>query len=547
MTAAIPMDDPPGAAAAAPAQAAAPPLPVLGIASVLVGLSISVFFGQFLGAGLPDLRGNLHLSVDQGAWLPAAFNGGQMFMGPLSVYLGGLAGARKVLMVASGVVAAASALIPFSSSYGMLLTLLVIVGLAAGCFYPLTLTYILRAAPPRLIFIGIACYTIDAIGGTHLATAAEGWYIEHMSWRWLFWHFSLAAPVMFLLVSLGMPRKVASKQEKKLEASWRGFLYASCGLTTIYVALTQGERLNWFHSGVIVGLFAAGGFLLVGCVWRHFVQPLPLIDFSLLGRYNVIVMSLCLVIFRFSLLASVTIVPSFLGTVQGFRPEQIGPVLAIVTAPMLVVGLLSALSLRYVHPRVILACGFALMAVACLWDQTLTSAWAAENFVPAEMFLGVGLAMTIAGLVGSIVITAVNSDALSQPVRALTVAAWFHTVRLMGGQLGVVALGRLLDVREKFHSNMLGQSVSLGSPVTMQQLLGSVRRLSSASGPLDIAVGRSAALLHGRIAKQAYTLACIDGYTVISIVLGCGLVLAACMREEPITFERLLSGGKEPA
>ncbi len=522
------------------------PVPWLGILSVLLGLSISVFFGQFLSSGLPDLRGALHLSVDQGAWMGAAFNGGQMFMGPLSVYLGGLAGPRRILLIASAVVCVATALIPFTSSYAVLIMLLGIVGLSAGCFYPLTLTFILRGVPPPLILPGIACYTIDVIGALHVSTAWQAWYLQHLSWRWLFWHFSIAAPVVFVLVFFGMPDqpKPPSKGPKP-EASWRGFVYASCGLSAIYVALTQGERLNWFHSGTITGLFAAGAFLLLASVIRHFVQPLPLIDFRLIGRYNIIAMTAGLVIMRFCLQASVTIVPSFLSDVQQYRPEQTAPVLAIVALPMALFGTLSALSMRFIHPRVILAGGFSLVAVGCLLDHALTSVWAAQNFLRTELFLGTGLALTIVGLVGCIVVSAINGDAMANPVRALTVAAWFHMVRLMGGEVGAIVLGRILDVREKFHSNMLGQSVSLSRPQVARELLTVIQGFASKSPTLGTAAGRSVALLDARIMRQAYTLASMDGFTAIALSLVVGLLVAAFMRQEPIGFAQLTSAKKE--
>ena len=52
---------------------------------------------------MPDLKGHLGISYDAGAWLDSAYNASLMFIGPFSVYLGGLLGPRRILLFAAGV------------------------------------------------------------------------------------------------------------------------------------------------------------------------------------------------------------------------------------------------------------------------------------------------------------------------------------------------------------------------------------------------------------------------------------------------------------
>ena len=39
-------------------------------------------------------------------------------------------------------------------------------------------------------------------GDSHLATLIEGWYIDHLSWHWIFWTAAVFTPVMMLCVYL---------------------------------------------------------------------------------------------------------------------------------------------------------------------------------------------------------------------------------------------------------------------------------------------------------------------------------------------------------
>jgi DHA2 family multidrug resistance protein len=82
--------------------------------------------------------------------------------------------------------------------------------------------------------------------------------------------------------------------------SWRGFLYGSLGLSLIYGALDQGERLDWLNSGVIVGLLVTGAFLLVVTIIRRWLSPNPMVNpIFLVNRNTLITMPF----FRFALLA----------------------------------------------------------------------------------------------------------------------------------------------------------------------------------------------------------------------------------------------------
>src|SRR5271163_3696760 len=75
--------------------------PLLGVLAVLLGALLSVFTGQLLTIGLADVTGAVGANSDSMSWVPTVFNAANMFIGPLTVYLGGLLGARRVLFWAS--------------------------------------------------------------------------------------------------------------------------------------------------------------------------------------------------------------------------------------------------------------------------------------------------------------------------------------------------------------------------------------------------------------------------------------------------------------
>jgi len=47
--------------------------PLLGVASVLLGALIATCTGRLMSVGLADIRGALHLGVDEGSWINTTF------------------------------------------------------------------------------------------------------------------------------------------------------------------------------------------------------------------------------------------------------------------------------------------------------------------------------------------------------------------------------------------------------------------------------------------------------------------------------------------
>ena len=157
--------------------------PLLGIVGVLLGAAIVTFTGRLLTLGLADLKGNVGIGFDEGAWISSAFNVALMFIGPFSVYLGGLLGPRRVLLAGASLFTAICAFLPMVHSYGLLVFLLAFAGLTSGTFYPLTLTFALRNIPLRYLALVLALYVFCIEGAVNLAPSLYGFFRNHVSWK----------------------------------------------------------------------------------------------------------------------------------------------------------------------------------------------------------------------------------------------------------------------------------------------------------------------------------------------------------------------------
>jgi DHA2 family multidrug resistance protein len=520
-------------AAAIPSEVSTRPL--LGIVGVVIGAGLVTLTGRMLSLGLADLRGHVGISVDNGAWLDSAYNASIMFIGPFSVYLGGLLGPRRVLLFAAVAFALTCLALPLINSYSLLVAALIVAGLTSGTFYPLTLTFALRNIPLRYLPFTLAFYAVAVDGSLNIAPSLYGWYRDHLSWHWMFWNSAVIAPVMIACIYAGIPPQ-PSRKSTGAAPSFAGFLYLSAGLALVFAALQQGQRLDWWRSGVFNGLFWSGSFFLLCALVRRLRGPNPLVALPYLVKRNTILLGSLLFWFRFTLCTTLILIPQSLA-IRGFESDQIGPALIWSAVPLIPVALTAALLLlRKFDPRLLFATGLACTAFAAWLNSHYTSAWAAENFYRTELLAGVGQAFAFIGLVSCCVLQAVFTGALAKPEWVLTFSAFLHTIRLFGGTAGAIYMGHFISVREQLHSNLLGLHVSSGNWITDQNLHAMTAGLYEQSGAIGTAGARAVDLIAMRLRLQAYALSVNDGFLLIAWSCVSALLLIALLRKAPLDY-----------
>jgi MFS transporter, DHA2 family, multidrug resistance protein len=533
-----------GIAGAVPAELSRSPL--LGILGVIIGAGVVTLTSRMISLGLPDFKGHRGFGYDESAWIGTAFDVGLMFIGPFTVYLGGLIGPRRILLAAAAMFTIILVFVPFIHNYALVIVAVGLAGLTSGTFYPLTLTFALRNIPLRYLPFTIALYASFVDGAVNIAPSLYGWYRNHLSWEWMFWNSAVITPLMMLCVYFGIPKSPPARDHGEVP-SFTGFLYASAGLALILAACEQGERLDWWRSGVFTALFASGSFLLLCTLIRRLRGPNPLVDMPYLRQWNTVLLGTGLFFFRFFLVTTIILIPQSLA-IQGFEPDQIGPSVIWTAASFVPLALVAGfLLLSDVDPRLLLAAGFAGMAFASFLNAEMTSAWAAPDFYRTEFLTGFGQCFAFIGLVSAIILQGLFSGGLAKPQRILTFSAFFHVVRIFGGTIGAILMGRFIAEREKLHSNLLGLHVQRGNWITD----GSLRQLTAGafakSSGLAQAAGRAVDVVGERLRLQAYTLSLNDGFYLVAWTCAIALLLVACLRESPLKYGDLSAMQQHPA
>jgi DHA2 family multidrug resistance protein len=507
------------------APASSSSIPWLGLVAVLLGAFISTLNGRLSTFGLADIRGAVHAGFDDGAWITTAQTVAQMLILPISIWMGSVYGPRRVLLGAALSFAVTSTLTPFSPNLTVLLTLQFLGGVASGFFVPLTLSFILRSVPPRFWAYGVAVYALNLELSLNISASLEGWYVDTLSWRWIYWQNVPLALGMALCLHYGLARTPPAANRPRADVF--GLITAGISLALIYAALDQGNRLDWLNSGLVWALLLAGGLLLVAFFVHETRTPHPFLDLKAAFGWPMPHLMLLVACLRLTLLSTAFLIPQYLQTVRGFRALEVGDALTWIAAPQLIFCPVAALLLRRTDPRMVASVGFAFIALACLSvAHGLTPLWSSDQFLPSQLLQALGQSFALSGV---LFVSVLNL----RPEAALTLGAMIQIVRLMGGEIGQAFVATLTRVRSQTASNLIGLHLQAGDGTVQQRL--ATYAAATARGDVDPAAGavRGAGVLGAVVRSAATAQGVIDGFVAIGAIAAVALMLVAALSPPP--------------
>jgi MFS transporter, DHA2 family, multidrug resistance protein len=514
---------------APPAESAAPPtpptkIPWLALTGVLLGTFLSTLNTRLSNFGLADIRGAVHAGFDDGAWITTAQTAAQMLVCPIAIWMGATYGPRRVLMLAAASFAVIVLLEPFAPSLPVLLAFQFAGGLATGFFVPLTLSFVLKNMPPRFWAYGIALYALNLEVSLNVSASFEGWYVDNLSWRWIFWQQVPLAAGMAASIFFGARPDPVNPQRPRPD--YFGFASGGIGLGLIYAALDQGNRLDWLNSGLVWALLVSGGVLLVAFFIHEASIPNPAVDFKVVFTAPMPRLLVMIAFLRFTILSTSYVIPQFLQVVRGFRAIDVGQTLVWIAAPQLIVCFMAGYILRRVDARLVASVGFMLVCAACLMvAHNLTPLWGTDQFLPSQLLQALGQSVALSGTIFFAVLHL-------RPQDALTFAAAIQMSRLMGGEVGTAFIVTFVRKRSQIASNLIGQHIQIGDSEVLGRLQAYVGATARAGDPSN-ATTRGAAVLNAVVHSQATTQAVIDSFVAVAAATALVMIVIVTRRAAP--------------
>ena len=239
------------------------------------------------------------------------------------------------------------------------------------------------------------------------------------------------------------------------EGDWAGIATMAIGLSALQTVLEEGNKDDWFSSPFILRLAAIAVVSLSLFIWIELTIEKPLIRLRLLKRRNFGFGTIAMTMLGFALFGSVYILPAYLGQAQGYNAEQIGAVLAWTGLPQLILIPLVPKLMQRFDTRYIAFTGLMIFAYSCFMNTAMSPDYAGDQLWIPNIVRAIGQAMVLTPL------TSVTTGDIA-PQDAAAASGISNMLRNLGGAIGTAVLATVITKREQFHSNIIGQSVTLG-------------------------------------------------------------------------------------
>lgn len=493
--------------------------------AVVMASILAAFDVRTVSVGLADLRGVFGLSFDEGSWLGTFATAPQILVAPSVAWLIAVLGVKRVMIGPTIVYSATSLIIPFTQSFDTLVALHAVRAVMLGIFVGATLMTAFRNLDRKYWILALAFYVVRIPFAQNLGLYTAGSYAQTIGWQWLYWQGAIVAPVIGVLFWFGA-KPMDIDRELLKRADWGGMAIFGAALMTLYFALDQGNRLDWFRSGFVVSMLGAAAFLACVFLWHESLVKEPWAHLSTLFSRNIALGFAAISCFMVASLGSSFLEPNFLISVAHLRPEQIGDFSASYAVLLLVCATVTAVMLvRTVGLRVALIIGFTCFALSAWLGTRLTSLWSLPEFRLTVLLQTFGEEITFLAAVATL-FSNIN------PARAIALTAYVQVLRLMCSEIVGTTMATWIRQREQLHSYLIGLHVTGPTPVSNSMLaaLGSGSREGGL--PAD-AVKRGIGILAGMVQREANVQAYIDGFWVAFLAAIVGLLVVAMMTRSP--------------
>ncbi len=483
----------------------------IGVLGTVLGAFMAVLDIQITNSSLKDIQAALGATLEEGSWISTAYLVAEIVVIPLTGWLSQVFSVRRYLMVNATLFIVFSMACASAWNLPSMIVFRACQGFTGGVLIPMAFTILLTSLPPSKVPIGMALFAITAVFAPSIGPTFGGWLTENFSWHYVFYINLIPGILLVAAVMYAIDPKPMKLDQLK-GGDWFGILSMAIGLGSLQVVLEEGSRKDWFGSQLIVRLTIIAVVFLIAFLVIELTRKRPFINLRLMTDRNFGLSSIINVSLGLGLYGTVYIMPLYLSQIQGYNAMQIGEVLMWVGFPQLFIIPLVPRIMKRIDMRVLIAIGVSLFSVSCFMNSNLTNESAIDQVKWAQLVRAIGQPMIMVPL-------STIATANLPPAQAGSASGLFNMMRNLGGSLGIAVLATLLTNREQFHSNRLGEAVSVYSPATQQRINEMTQFFVDRGADLATAQQQALEAINNLVRREAYIMAFNDCFFFVACAL----------------------------
>lgn len=457
------------------------------VIGVMLAVLLEILDTTIVNVALPTIQGNLGADFEGASWIVTGYLIAVIVALPLVPWFESVFGRRRYTALAIAGFTLASMACGLSTSLEMLVFFRIVQGLFGGGILTVARSILRDTFPPEKLGASQGLLALGAVVGPSVGPALGGLLTDNLSWRWVFFINMVPGLVSaaILWFTLRDPRR------QRVSSDVIGLVALVVGLGSLQYVLESGERHDWFGSQTIV-VFAilAAVFTVVFCIWELRYAKDPIVDLRILKRPVVMIGSLVAFALGFTLFVGIVLGPQFTQGILGFTATLSGYqvlVRALAIAAAIPVAVIAMTRLK-VHPRYLLALGFAVVGIAGLMMSAATTS--------VSDFWTFGGALSVGGLGFGLMFVPLSVGVLAsvQGSETTKASSMLSLAQQLGASVSTAIMATIIDRRAAVHLSALAGGVTLTNVraadlafnhASLQQLAGVVARESVTLGFAD--------------------------------------------------------------
>ncbi|UXZ94703.1 MFS transporter [Pseudomonas phytophila] len=483
-------------------------------AYALVGVIVALTGGlgnALVVANLPYLQGSLGATTAEVAWLPAAYVMTNVSMNLVLVKFRQQFGLRtftELFLVLYALVTFAHL---FVNDLNSAIAVRAAHGMVGAALSTLGLYYMIQAFPQKWRLKALVLGLGTAQLAIPMARLVSEDLLQIAEWRGLYlFELGMALLSLGCVLLLKLPPGDRFKAFEKLDFLTFGLL--STGFALLCAVLSLG-RIEWWLEKTWIGLASAASIALIcaGLAIEH-NRKNPLLITRWLGSGAIWRLGLAVILFRVVLSEQSIGAVGFLQTLN-MGSEQLHSLYAVMLLGSVAGLAVSAWTINPQHLIKPLLISLAMIAIGAWMDSGSTNVTRQSNMYLSQFLLAFGGTFFL----GPTLVMGISS-VIANPRNMVSFSVLFGITQNLGGLIGSAVFGTFQVVREKFHSSVLVEHLTLINPQVQARLQSSSASYASAIADPSTRTSLGIRAIANTATREANILAYNDVFMLIALV-----------------------------
>ncbi|WP_153800027.1 DHA2 family efflux MFS transporter permease subunit [Foetidibacter luteolus] len=467
---------------------------------------------SIVNVALSDMAGSLGVGIEDISWVITSYAIANVIIIPLTGFLAEYFGRKNYYLASMIIFTLASYMCAESTGLVEIIIWRFVQGVGGGALLSTSQAILFDAFEPEERPVASGLFGMGLVLGPTLGPTLGGYIIEHMSWPMIFMINIPIGIIATILAYTFVDKKPSEgKNRRSIHIDYNGIILLAAGIGCLQFVLERGEAEDWFSSNAIRVCAVVAVLAIVGFIIYELRIKNPAVNLRVLGNRNLAFTTIFTFVAGLGLFTSVFVYPVLAQRVLGYTAYETGvsllPPTLIAVAMMPIIGKMMSKGVSAI-PFVVV--GFLLFA-AYAWLSASVSPdvnkW--DFFFPLAL-RAFGISMVQLPLINQAV-------AGLQPKDYPSGIALNNMIRQLGGAFGIAMANNYIAHNYAQHRTDMVSKLGEGSQVLTEQLSTISNGIAAKTGDVAGAATKAYAVISNSIDRQAYYMAYLDTFRLITI------------------------------